>query len=190
MKKIILLRFLPLAIIIGLSTFAYTRYWNIAYVNGMPISRLAYFKMLETQGGQQVLAQMIEDALIINEWEKNKVTVDDKVISDEISKIEEKLKSQGNSLEEALKANNLTREALEAQIRIKKTQDILSVSKTEITQAQIDEFLKANKALLPKDKSKDELQALAKEQLKLQADAQSATEWLENIRSSAKIIYK
>lgn len=190
MKKIILLRFLPLALIIGLAGYGYSRYWNIAYVNGQPISRLAYFKMLETQGGQQVLAQMIEDSLITNEGIKNKVNIDQKQISDEISKIEEKLKAQGNSLEEALKANNLTREGLESQIRIKKTQDILSESKAEITQAQIDEFLKANKALLPKDKSKDELQSLAKEQLKLQADAQSAAQWLDKLRTEAKIIYK
>lgn len=190
MKKLIIAHAIILSLLIGAVSYAYARYWNIATVNGTPISRISYIKLLEQQGGQQILAQMIDDALILNEGKNKNVTIDQKTIDEEIAKVEARLKAQGQELDAALAANKMTRASLEYQIRLKKIQDNLAASKVEVTQAQIDDFLKANKAMLPTGKSKDELIALAKQQLVSEADQASASAWLDKLRSDAKIVYK
>ena len=190
MKKIILIHSIFLALVIGVLSFAYARYWNIATVNGVPISRLSYIKVLEQQGGKQILAQMIDDTLVMSAAKSNNITIDQKTIDDEVSKIEARLKAQGQTLDASLKANNLTRDDLNYQITLKKIQDQLSASKEEISQEKIDAFLKTNKALLPTDKTKEELNALAKNELTLQANEASASAWLDGLRSEAKIVYK
>jgi len=44
--------------------------------------------------------------------------------------------------------------------------------------------------MLPAGKTKVELQTLAKEQLTLEANQTAATTWLDNLRQSAKIVYR
>ena len=190
MKKIIIFHTVLFGLIIAAATYGYARYWNIATVNGKAITRLDYIKALEKQGGKQILDQLVQEALILNEGASKGVKIDPKTVSDEIAKIEERLKAQGQTLDAALTANNMVKSDLETQIKLKKIQESLSSSKVEITQAQIDEFLKANKAMLPAGKSKDELNALAKEQLILEANQASASAWLGGLKQSAKIIYK
>jgi parvulin-like peptidyl-prolyl isomerase len=190
MKKIIIFHTVLFGLLFGVGVYGYVKYWNVATVNGRPISRLAYIKAMEKQVGKQILGQMVDDSLILNEGANKNVKIDQKTIDDEISKIEEKLKAQNQTLDAALVANNMTKADLENQIRLKKIQDILSAPKTEVTQAQVDEFLKANKALLPAGKSKDELNTLAKNQLTLEASQAAATEWLSALKASAKVIYQ
>jgi len=79
---------------------------------------------------------------------------------------------------------------LEGQINIQKIVEKLATSSAEITQAQIDEFLKTNKDMLPAKATKAELQELAKEQLIKQASDSAISAWLESIRKDAKIIYR
>lgn len=190
MKKIIIIHAAVLVVIIALGAVGYLRFWNIATVNGTGISRVDYIKAMEQQGGKQTLAGIIDETLILNEGIKNKVSVDQKTIDEEITKIEEQLKAQSQTLDAALLASGMVKADLEKQIRLKKIESNLSAPKVEITQAQIDEFLKANKALLPTGKTKAELQTLAKEQLTIEASQSAATAWLDGLRQSAKIIYK
>jgi parvulin-like peptidyl-prolyl isomerase len=190
MKKNIIFHVALLAVIVITGGVAYFRYWNIATVNGVPISRLDYIKTLEKQGGKQILDVMVEETLILNEAANKNVKIEQKAIDDEITKVESQLKAQGQTLEAALEQSNMTREDLEKQIRLRLIETTLSASNTEITQAQIDEFLKTNKELLPTDKTKEELQTLAKEQLALEASESAATAWLNNLRQSAKVVYK
>ena len=190
MKKIIIIHSVFLALILGLAGYAYARYWNIALVNGTPISRLRYYQILEQQGGQQILAQLVDDAIIMSEGKAKDIKIDQKIIDEEVTKIEDRLKTQGKTLEASLKANGLTMTDLRYQINLKKIQDTLSAPNTEITQAQIDNFLKVNKALIPAGKTKEELNTLAKNELISQANEASASAWLDKLRSEAKIIYK
>lgn len=190
MKKIYILPISLVVFLVLVTVYAYSRFWNVAYVNGQGISRLSYLQTLDKQAGKQILEQMITETLILREGATKGAKIDQKVISEEIAKIEDKLKAQGQTLDAALAANGMTKSDLETQIRLKKTQDALSAPKVEITQAQIDEFLKINKAQLPAGKTKDELNTLAKNELTLEAAQASASAWLDNLRQSAKVIYK
>lgn len=190
MKKVLIIHAAILIVILALFTIGYLRFWNIAIVNGTAISRLDYIKTMEKQGGKQTLALMIDETLILNEGSKNNVNIDQKIIDEEIAAIEEQLKTQNQTLDSALLAAGMVKTDLEKQIRIKKIESILSAPKTEITQAQVDEFLTTNKSLLPTGKTKDELQTLAKDQLTLEASQTAAASWLDGLRQSAKVVYK
>ncbi|MFZ2152626.1 MAG: SurA N-terminal domain-containing protein [Microgenomates group bacterium] len=190
MQKIIIIHSVVLAIILAIAGFAYAKYWNVAIVNGRPITRLSYIKLMEKQAGKQILSQMVDDAIIMAEADAKGLKIDQAAIDEELAKIETNLKSKGQTLDAALASAGMTRDDLTGQIKLKKIQDALSASKIEVTQAKIDEFLKANKALLPTGKTRDELNTLAKNQLILEADQASATAWLDTLRASAKVIYK
>jgi parvulin-like peptidyl-prolyl isomerase len=189
-KKIVIFNVALLVLIVVLGVIGYVRFWNVATVNGVPISRIAYIKSLEKQGGKQVLDSMIDDALVLNEGKAKGVNVDQKTIDDEIATIEAQLKNQGQTLDSALLASGMVKADLEKQIKIQKIESVLSATKTEITQVQIDDFLTTNKAQLPTGKTKAELEDLARQQLTMEASQSAATTWLDNLRSSAKIIYK
>ena len=189
-KKMIIIHGSILAIVLAFGIVGYIRFWNVATVNGKGISRVSYIKTLEQQGGSQILSSMIDETLILNEGIKNNVNVDQKTIDEEIAKIEEQLKAQNQTLDAALLSSGMTRADLDKQIKIKKIEAALSTTKVEITQAQIDEFLTTNKALLPTGKTKTELETLAKEQITLEANQTAATTWLANLKQNAKIVYK
>jgi len=189
-KKMIIIHGSILAIVLAFGIVGYIRFWNVATVNGKGISRVSYIKTLEQQGGSQILSSMIDETLILNEGIKNNVNVDQKTIDEEIAKIEEQLKAQNQTLDAALLSSGMTRSDLDKQIKIKKIEAALSTTKVEITQAQIDEFLTTNKALLPTGKTKTELETLAKEQITLEANQTAATTWLTNLKQNAKIVYK
>lgn len=167
--------------------WAYYRYGNIAVVNGRGISRLDYIKSMERQGGKQTLDMMIEEALILGEGINKEVKIEQGVIDGEIAKIEAQVKASGQTLEAALTGAGMSRSDLEKQIRLKKIVEALSAAKTEISQAEIDGFLKTNKDQLPTGSTKEELQTLAKNELTNQANQASASAWLMNLKNSAKI---
>jgi len=189
MKKIIFIHGAFLVVVLAIITGAYLKYGIVARVNGVAITRIDYIKAMERLGGKQTLETMIDDTLILNEGESKGVKIDQKMIDEEIAKIEERLKVQNQTLDTALAAASMTKADLIKQIKMKKIQDILSAPKSEITQAQIDEFLKTNKSMLPVGKSKEELATLAKQQLTAEASQSAASEWLNKIRESAKIDY-
>lgn len=189
-NKVVLIHLLFLLLVVAMGVIGYIRYWNVAVVNGVAINRIDYIKYMDKQAGKQILDSMISDTLVLNEGQKNGINVDQKTIDDKIVKIEEQLKSQNQTLDEALLSSGMTKADLEKQLKMQEIETVLSATKTEITQAQIDEFLNTYKSVLPTEKTKTELQALAVEQLTAEASKSAATIWLNNLRQSAKIIYR
>jgi hypothetical protein len=177
-------------LVVAAGLFGYYKYGVVAIVNGRPISRIEYIKIMESQVGKQTLDRMVTETLIMNEASKKGVKVDKAIIDTEIAKIEEQLKTQGQTLDSALAAEGMARTDLEKQIRLQKLAEELSAPKTEITEAEIGDFLSQNKDQLPKDASKDELQTLAKTQLASQAQNEAISTWLADLKKNAKIIYR
>jgi len=179
-----------LVLILGVSIGVCYKYGTVATVNGKAISRIAYLKKLEKNDARQLLDQMITESLIKGEATKKAITIEKSVIDEEIKKIEEQIKAQGETLDAALSSRGMTKADLEGQINMQKIVEKLSAPTTEITQAQIDEFLKANKAQLPAKATKEELQKIAKDELIRQASDSAISTWLEGLKKDAKIIYR
>jgi foldase protein PrsA len=168
----------------------YIKLGVVATVNGKPIYRWSYISKLQKSDSKSVLNQMIQEKLINDEAKKNNVVIDQKEIDDALAQIKEQVEAQGITLEEAMKSEGITEKDLINQIRTQKIAEKLAVSDAEITQEQIDAFLKENKSSLPTGKTKAELQTLAKEELEAEAKNTALSTWYSNLAKSAKIIYR
>jgi predicted DNA-binding antitoxin AbrB/MazE fold protein len=133
---------------------------------------------------------MITETLILSEGEKNKIEIGKEVIDAEIKIISDNIASQGSTLEEALTARGMKEADLEKQIKLQKIVEKLATANINISQAQIDEYLKTNKAQLPKGATKEELNEMAKEDLMTEASNEAINTWLEKIRAEAKIVVR
>lgn len=179
-----------MAVLLILAGYGYYKYWNVATVNGVGISRLEYIKTMEKAGGKQTLDQMVQETLILEEGRKNNIVMDRAAIDAELLKVEERIKAQGQTLDAALAMSGMTKTDLERQILMQKIQTTLAANKTEVTQTQIDEFIKTYKAELPPKGTKAELETIAKEELNAQAAKLAAEAWLAELTKNAKVVTK
>lgn len=140
-----------------------------AWVGNRPISRLSLIKELERQGGKSVLDALIEKSLIKQESIKANVKISDDAINLEIVNIEELVKKQGISLEDALALRGQTKKDLIEQIKVQKTVEQILKDRIVVS----DEELKAG--------NKDEII-----QSKLQGEY---SKWISDLKEKAKILY-
>lgn len=160
-----------------------------ATVNGSPISRLSVIKELEKQGGKQALEAIIDKKLIETELNKQKISVTQEEVDEEIKKIEAQVASQGGTLEMALTQQGMTEEKLREQITIQKKLEKLLADTVVITDTEIDAYIKDSKATLPKDVKMEDFKKQIGEQLKQQKFQQEAQKWVSDLTTSAKIKY-
>ena len=177
-------------IILALLVYAYYRFWNIASVNGKPVSRIKYYQTMEKQIGKDTLENLITETLIIDTAEKKGVTVEQSVIDQEVADIKTRIEGQGQTLDAALIQEGMTLADLERQLRIQKFVETLSATSSAVTEQQINEFLTSNKDQLPQDATQEELRELAITQLDNQAKSTNVQNWLAEIRAAANIIYR
>lgn len=176
-----------LIVLLAGAGYGYFKYWNVVTVNGTGISRLEYIKTMERVGGKQTLDQMIQEKLILAEGTKNKITMDRAAIDAEIKKVEERLKTQGQTLDTALVQSGMTKADLEKQILMQKIQTSLAKVSTEVTKVQIDEFIKTYKAQLPPKATQAELETIAKDELTAQASKTAVSTWTADLVKNAKV---
>jgi parvulin-like peptidyl-prolyl isomerase len=188
-RKINFYPIFALIAIIGV-VYAYYRFGIVATVNGIPISRTAYLRNLEKLDKKLTVKQMANEALVFQEASKKGVSVDKSAIDTEIATIEAQIKTQGQSMESALAAEGMTLSDLEDQIRIQLLVEKLANPNIDITQAQIDDFVKANKSSYPTTYTKEQLETIAKDQLISEAKNTAINNWFTELQKSAKIIIR
>jgi hypothetical protein len=187
-KKMLAFHLIGLLILVAILGGCFYKFGVVAMVNGTPIYRWSYLQKLQ-KADTSVLDGMVQKALILGEAKKKGVVIDQKDIDTQIASIEAQVKEQGMTLDEAMKSEGVTKEDITAQIAMQKIAEKLASPSAAITQAQIDDYLKTNKAYLPTGKTPAELQDLAKKQLETQAKNTSLSTWYNDLKSSAKIIY-
>lgn len=160
-----------------------------ATVNGSPISRFAVIAELEKQGGKQTLEGMITQKLIEAELAKQKIIVTPAEVDDEIKRIEAQVASEGGTFAEALAAQGMTEEKLREQITIQKKIEKLLSDKIAVSEAEVDSYIKDNKATLPQGMKTEDWKTQFKTQLMEQKLQQEAQKWISDLKASAKIDY-
>ncbi len=160
-----------------------------AVVNGQPISRVAIIKEAEKQSGRQALDTIVRNTLIEQEARKSNVTVSDQEINDEIKKVEDTLSKQGQKLDDVLAMQGMTKEDLRRLIKLDKLVTKIVGKNVKVTDKEVDEYLTANKDLLPEGQSEEELKKAATEQIKQQKLNDKIRTWLESLQTKAKIMY-
>src|SRR3989344_2004054 len=100
-RRLITYGLLALLVIGGL-LYAFRTQLLAATVNGEMISRWKLIKQLEKQNGSQALDNLVVETLIMQEAKKKGVAVSDAELEEEIKKIEERFKTQGQELDQVL----------------------------------------------------------------------------------------
>lgn len=161
----------------------------VGTVNGQPISRLSLMKELNEKYGQKTADTLVNRALIMQEAQRQHITVSDKEVNDETKKVEDTLKAQGQKLDTVLELQGMSRTTFREQMRLQKIIEKLLGKSVTVSDEEVNKYIEENKLVLdggPTDKQvKDNVRETLKQQ-KLNDKFQS---WLTDLRKKAKIDY-
>ncbi len=187
-KSRYLLVVLGLAVIAGLIYF-YRGSIIAAMVNGEAITRAKLTGELDTRYGKDTLESLIEQTLISQEAKKEKVNISQADINNQIKSIEDSLKSQNMTLDEALATRGLTKEDLIEQIKIQKTVETILGKNISISDSDIENYFTQNKTMFAKDAKLADVKDQIKEQLLQQKLGTEYQKWIADLKSKARINY-
>ena len=178
------------AVILVVGAFLYfgREFIVAAVVNGQPISRIALIQEAEKQSGKQALSGLVRNALVEQEASKQKVTITEKQIDDQIKTVEANLTKQGQNIDQVLAMEGMTKADLRKVIRL----DLLVTKMVEkdvnVSDKEVTDYIEKNRDIMPKDQSESQLKKTVAERLKQQKLSQKAQEWLANLEKNAKIV--
>ena len=178
-----------IVVVIAILLFVFKSLFVVALVNNQPVWRLTLIQELEKQGGKKVLDSLVTQDLILQEGQKQKVTVTDKEIDDSIKQIETNVTQQGSKLDDLLAAQGLTRSDLRDQVKIQKIAEKILSKDVKVTDQQIKDYYDKNQSTLPTGKTLDDLKAQIKSQLEQQQLNDKISAWVDGLHSKAKINY-
>lgn len=186
-KSYVILVLVLLLLIVGLY---FGRSWVVAaVVNGQPISRLEVIRESEKQSGKQALNNLVRNVLIEQEARKDHITVSDKEIDDQVKTVEGNLTKQGQSLDQVLAMQGMTKDDLRNLIRLDQLVGKIVGKDIKIQDKDITDYMDKNKDLLPKDQTDAQIRATVRDRLKQQQLNDKVQAWLANLQSKANILY-
>ncbi|MEK7173557.1 MAG: hypothetical protein AAB710_00555 [Patescibacteria group bacterium] len=160
-----------------------------ATINGKVISRYSIVKELEKQMGAQVMDSLVVQALIEQKADEAGMVVAVEDIEKEIKIIEENLSQQGTTLDDALKAQGVTRAAVERDIRFRKLAEKIVADKVQVTEDEIAKYIEENKQFLPPAESDEKMKEQVTSMLSQQKFSAAFQEWLTAAKAEADISY-
>ncbi|MBP9719050.1 MAG: SurA N-terminal domain-containing protein [Candidatus Levybacteria bacterium] len=175
-------------VLLAVALYTFRSFFIVATVNGQPISRLSLIQELEKQGGKQTLTTIVTKTLIEQEAAKKNIVVSQKDIDTELKQIEANLAKQGQTLDQVLQLQGMTRDALTAQIKTQKLVEKL-VGPVTVTDKEISDYIAANEATIPQTENMNEVKKTVKTQLQQQKVNEKAQALLQKLQKDAKINY-
>jgi foldase protein PrsA len=161
----------------------------VALVNNRPVSRLAFDRELERQGGQQVLNSIITEMLIKQEAKKQKITVSKADLDQRYTEIDNQLKTQGQGLDAALAANGQTRADFDAQMKTQVLLEKMLGKDVSVSDEEINTYFTENKDTFDKGATLESEKENIKSTLLQQKLSEKFQPWLQDLQSKAKILY-
>lgn len=158
-----------------------------ATVNGQPILRLAVVGELERQGGRQALSALVTKILIMQEAKKRNITVSQAEVDVELKRIESNIKQQGQTLDQALALQGMTKENLIERIRLQKMIEKIVGKDISVSDKEVADYIEKNKDAFPQEEDQKKLAAQVKDQLRQQKLNDKITAWIDSLRKNAKI---
>jgi parvulin-like peptidyl-prolyl isomerase len=178
-----------IVVILIVGAFFLKGFFVAALVNGEPITRIQVISDLEKQGGKQALSSLVNQTLILQEARKKNIQASQSEIDAAVKKIEDSLKSQGQTLDAALTAQGMTRQDLSFQLKLRNLVEKLLADKIKVTDKEVADYTEQNKANFPATLSADEIKKSVTEQLKQQKLGSASQAWLQELTKNAKINY-
>lgn len=183
LKKIIII--LIVIIVLGL-VYYFKGLFIAATVNNSVISRFAVISELEKGSGKAALDSMISERLIELEAAKKNITISNEEINAEFEKISKQLEEQGLTLEAALAEQGLTKADISKRMMVQKKLEKMLADKVNVTDQEIDQYIKDNGITLPKDKEAEAKDSI-REQIKSNKLNEEARKFIDDLKANAKI---
>lgn len=160
-------RLIVMVVVLALLALAiYKKEWFVAAtVNGTPLTNFELLSRMNQQFRSQTLNQIINEKIILNEAQKNGVTVSGVEVNDRISQLEANV-GGGQLLDSLLAQQGQTRESLKDQLKFQLIIEKLYSNEATFSAEELDQFIEENNAQLSTDsaKQKDEGAKLLKQQ--------------------------
>lgn len=181
--------FVYIAIALGLIGLVYffKDQFVITWVNGRPITRIAYVRELEKLAKNQALDSLLTKQLIKDEAAKQKITVAKEEIDGAMTNIEERAKAQGTTLDELLTAQGISLASVREEVRLQKLLEKM-VGEVTVAPEQIQTYFDDNLTTLYKGKTLDEVKNEIEEQLKQQELINQIQKLIAKLQTEAKIV--
>lgn len=177
------------AIVLGvfILVFAIFKFLIAATVNNVPITRFEVIKLLEREGGQQALDNLITRQLVIQEARKKKLTVSQEEIDAKLNELNSYLEQQGTTLDDALALQSQTKEDLIEDIKIQALVEKLLSEELNVSDEEVQKYFEDNRDFFAKDAKFADVSGQINSQLKSDKLSQKFQEWLDTVRSESSI---
>ncbi len=174
-------------IIIVLLAVLFKSVFIAAIVNGEPISRLSVINALEKQDGKTVLDGLITKKIILQEAKKRNITVTQSDIDAEIKNITANIQAQGQTLDQALVAQGMTKSDLNDEVKVQLAVNKMVGADVTMSAKEIDDFVTANKSQMTPGTTDAQFREEATAQLKQQKLQTVTQNFITNLKNKAKI---
>ncbi|OGF99907.1 hypothetical protein A3D78_02220 [Candidatus Gottesmanbacteria bacterium RIFCSPHIGHO2_02_FULL_39_14] len=181
-KNLIIIGLLILVLLFWLGR----NYFIVASVNGQPISRFELNSRLNTQFGQAILDQLINERLLLGAARQQGIFITAEEIEKRIKEIEKSLDGK-MSLRETLSLQGLTPNTFRRQLELQLSIEKLFSDKATVSASEIDDYLENNKNLFPQATDPAKLRQEVEGFIKQQKMGKLYEEWFNNIKKDAKI---
>lgn len=148
-----------------------------ALVNGQPIWSWNYVGKLHQQAGQQVLDQMISEALIEQEIRKQGIQVTAAEVDQQVAEINDQLGENSGGLDAVLALQGVGRDEFMRQVRLNLAMEKLVAGTIQISEEEIAQELKDNGGTA----------TTAADNLRSQKLREAFGQWFDNLKAGAKI---
>lgn len=158
----------------------------VALVNGQPISRWQLNDRLAKRFGDQTLDSIINERLILAAARQKGIFVKSEEIDARTKQIEARLNGK-ISLDDALKAQGLTRDDFKRELEIQLSIEKLFTDEATVSAADIDDYIGKNSQTYKNATDPAQVREEVNNLLKQQKINDAFDRWFEDIRKNAKI---
>lgn len=186
-KKTLIITLLVLTVLTGL--YFLKGFFIVAVVNGKPISRWALDRQLEKVAGSQILNTKIAEMLVLQEGRNQKITVSNEEINQEVKKLDDQFKTQGQSLDSILALQNQSKKEFLRQIKIQLLVEKMLGKEIEVTGEEIADYFKENQELFAEGATLESEKENIRQTLFNNKLTEKIQLWLQDLQNKAKILY-
>lgn len=158
----------------------------VAMVNGQPISRWQLNDQLVKKFGEQTLESIINERLILAAARQKGVFVKADEIDNRTKEIETRLSGK-MTLDDALKAQGLTRDDFKRQLEIQISIEKLFEKESTISSKEIDDYISSNSQSFKNSTNPAEVKSEVNIMLRQQKINDLFEKWFTEIQKSAKV---
>ncbi len=182
-KQIVLL-----FVLLGLAGLLYlfSKWFIVALVDKVPVTRAQFYQELDKRYGKQIKEQLVVQQLVLNEAKKRGVTISQQEIEAEYKKVQDQVGA--DMLGNLLAQQNITDKDFRNQLKLQLLVRKMFGQGINITDADIDKYLKDNQATQSAQTIDDKQKQQIRDQLTNQKVSQNFQSWLQQAQSSSRVI--